>query len=235
MEKQKIFNFEEKTPEVFKKKRIVLSPTTLSIFQECPRCFWLHINLEIKRPRVFPTIALGLDQVIKEDFQDYRKKGLFPPFLKDKIEGKLMPELPKELFFNDNSKNAVLKGMLDECLILPHDVYAALDYKTRSSFPKDIHPSYQLQMDMYTLLLEKNNYKTKGLAYLLYFIPDSAKLDEGIIFFKMQMKEVKTSPQRALDVFHKGIDLLHTPLPPPLEGCGYCDWIKRINEWEMRK
>ena len=255
MEKQTLFNFQrtqkkenpiqektQQTPsnvtlETGGRERITLSPSTLNIFRDCPRCFWLHINCGIKRPRgAFPSIASGLDSVIKEYFNSYRKEGILPPLLKDNIEGRLISQLPQKLFFNDNSKNALLMGMLDECLILPDDIYAPLDYKTRRSFPDNTHPAYQLQMDLYTLLLEKNNYKTNGLAYLLYFIPSTGKLHEGVPF-NIQIIEVKTSVEKALDVFHRAIDLLKKPMPVSSDNCEYCRWIKelRLNNESQEK
>ncbi len=253
MEKQNVFNFEGKKNTIKQEKtnghdtdliqkvgledmkrdkrnRVTLSPSTLNIFRDCPRCFWLQINCEIKRPRgPFPSIASGLDRVIKEYFDSYREQGTLPPLLKDKIEGKLIPQLPKKLFFNDNSKNAALIGMLDECLVLPENLYVPLDYKTRGSLPNDAHPAYQLQMDMYTLLLEKNNYKTNNIAYLLYFVPRSGKLHEGIPF-EVKIIEVKTSIDRALDIFHEALDLLKAPIPGSSENCEYCNWIKEFKK-----
>lgn len=238
MTKQAIFNFPKKENIIQKIKlasskikrggRIVLSPSSLNIFMDCPRCFWLQINCDIRRPRgPFPSIASGLDRVIKEYFDKYRNSDCLPPLVKDNIEGKLIPQLPKKLYFNDNSKNASLMGMLDECLILPGNFYAPLDYKTRGSPPNDTHPAYQLQMDLYTFLLEKNNYKTNGLAYLLYFIPSTGKLHEGIPF-NVQIIEVKTSIEKALNVFYRAIDLLKKPMPVSSENCEYCSWIKKL-------
>ena len=246
MEKQTVFDFREKTnklreenklPKAFNpimkqitQDRMTLSPSTLNIFTDCPRCFWLHMNLGIKRPRgAFPSIASGLDGVIKKYFDSYRSQGVLPPLLRDKIDAKLIPQLPNKLFFNDRAKNALLMGMLDECIILPGGIYAPLDYKTRRSFPDSAHPAYQLQMDVYTLLLEKNNYKTNGLAYLFYFVPDSGSLHEGIPF-NVKLMEVKTSVDRAMDVFHSAIAKLREPVPDSSEDCEYCRWINERKE-----
>ncbi|HIE44280.1 MAG TPA: hypothetical protein EYP78_05755 [Candidatus Omnitrophica bacterium] len=237
MGEQRTFDFEKKEVSITRDirstqhasgERIALSPSTLNIFRDCPRCFWQHMNLRIQRPRgAFPSIASGLDDVIKNYFESYREKGILPPFLKGKIDGRLIPRLPKKLFYNDRLRNVLLWGMLDECLLLSNSVYAALDFKTRRSFPQDIHPSYQLQMDVYTLLLEKNNYKTNGISYLLYFVPTYGQLHEGIPF-DIQIVEVKTSIQRALEIFHRAIEVLKGPIPGPLENCEYCSWLKEI-------
>jgi len=57
-----------------------LSPTTgLSLFKECPRCFWLHFNKNVHRPRgIFPSLPSGMDLVIKNYFDRYRSMGQAP-------------------------------------------------------------------------------------------------------------------------------------------------------------
>ncbi|ODS30309.1 MAG: hypothetical protein SCARUB_04585 [Candidatus Scalindua rubra] len=70
---------------------IRLSPTTgLNLFRNCPRCFWLHYNKQVRRPRgIFPSLPGGMDLVIKKYFDRYR--GKLPPEIEGKVEGCLMP------------------------------------------------------------------------------------------------------------------------------------------------
>src|SRR3989338_1396021 len=134
-----------------------LSASTLKLFQECPRCFWLHVNKQIERPRgPFPSLPSGIDRVLKGYFDRYRKTGTLPPLLKDKLEGKLSTSA-LTLGFNDTRTKVRLWGKLDDCVILTDSRLAPLDHKTRASAPDDISYSekyYKLQMDVYTLLLE---------------------------------------------------------------------------------
>jgi len=225
---QKSFGFTKPKSSVAVGDKYTLSPSTLNLFRECPRCFWLHINRSVKRPRgPFPSIASGLDAVIKEYFDLYRGKEVLPPLLEGKIKGYLIPQLPKKLFFRDKTNNALLMGLLDECLVLENNIYAALDYKTRRSFPEGVHPSYQLQMDVYTLLLERNNYNTKGVAYLLYFVPSPGQWHQGIPF-GVKLIEVKTSVKRAQKIFEKALETLRQPLPDSLGDCEYCNWASKL-------
>lgn len=49
-----------------------LSPSTLGLYKNCPRCFWLHINKGHKRPNgIFPSLPGGMDLVIKKYFDKY--------------------------------------------------------------------------------------------------------------------------------------------------------------------
>ncbi|MEM3126988.1 MAG: hypothetical protein QW331_02890 [Candidatus Woesearchaeota archaeon] len=50
--------------------------------KECPRCFWLAFNKDIKRPdTVFPSLPSGMDKILKEHFDKFMRKGELPPEL----------------------------------------------------------------------------------------------------------------------------------------------------------
>jgi len=60
--------------------KIRLSPSSLNLFLECRRCFWLDKNKGIKRPRgIFPSLPSGMDSVIKKYFDSYRLNSDMPP------------------------------------------------------------------------------------------------------------------------------------------------------------
>ena len=43
------------------------SPSSLSLLKDCPRCFWLNFNKEIKRPgSIFSSLPSGMDKTLKE-------------------------------------------------------------------------------------------------------------------------------------------------------------------------
>ena len=98
---------------------IKLSPTSLNLYLECPRCFWLHFNKKIRRPSgPFPSLPGGMDQVLKIYFDEYRGTEILPPIVAEKLQGKLMDPLPKSLMLTDKSVRAILTGKLDEALDL---------------------------------------------------------------------------------------------------------------------
>lgn len=200
-----------------------LSPSSLNLFIECKLCFYLAVKEGIRRPSVpFPSITSGLDSVIKKYFDSHRKKGQLPPFLEGRINGKLIDFLPKTLKFS--SRGNILYGKLDECVELFSGDFAPLDHKTRASSPEEIHPSFQLQMDIYTLLLEKNGYKTKRVAYLVYYFPIPGELHRGFPF-EIEVKEISTNPEEAEKIFYEAIDCLSEKVPLSNENCEYCKWV----------
>ena len=150
---------------------VALSATTLKLFQECPRCFWLHVNKKIERPRgPFPSLPAGMDRILKVYFDGYRADGKLPPLIEGRLPGKLSTT-PLTLGFNDASLKNRLWGKLDDCVVFPDGRLAPLDHKTRASPPPDEQYTinyYKFQMDVYALLLERNGYPTSRDAYLVY-------------------------------------------------------------------
>ena len=53
-----------------------ISRSKIELFTECPRCFWLETVKGIKRPNTPPfLINSAIDQLLKREFDTYRKKG----------------------------------------------------------------------------------------------------------------------------------------------------------------
>ncbi|MBI2173891.1 MAG: hypothetical protein HYU33_01670 [Candidatus Omnitrophica bacterium] len=103
-----------------------LSASTLKLFQECPRCFWLHIKERLERPRgPFPSLPSGMDRVLKVYFDAYRREGRLPPLIAGKFNGQLSTQ-ELTLGFNDPKTGARLWGKLDDCVILPDSRLAPL-------------------------------------------------------------------------------------------------------------
>ena len=211
-----------------------LSPTTgLNLFQNCPRCFWLHYNKKVKRPRgIFPSLPGGMDLVIKKYFDRYR--GALPPEIEGKVEGSLMPDTKlmdkwrnwrSGLEYHNKELDAVLFGALDDCLV-DEDCYIPLDYKTRGSAPKhgDSERYYQTQLDAYSLLLSTNNCKTGNFAYLVYYYPAEVG-ENGVVKFDIKPVKVETDLKRAKNTFCSAVELLKGPMPERYSNCEYCCWI----------
>jgi hypothetical protein len=217
-------------------KKIFLSPSALNLFNNCPRCFWLEKNKGIKRPRgIFPSLPGGMDMVIKKYFDKYRKIDQLPPETAGRMEGKLFEDLNTlemwrswrntNLCYVNNSYNAVLSGALDDCLI-DGEFYMPLDYKTRGSELKsDPRLYYQTQLDCYCLMLEANGYKTKGVAYLLYYWPKEVK-ENGMVLFHVEPIRIETSCKAAEEIVRQAAVCLAGPIPEAAKDCEYCGLVK---------
>lgn len=212
---------------------ISLSNSTLNLFLECPRCFWLHFNKKITRPRgIFPTLPTGMDSVIKNYFNHYRNLGQLPPLIAGKVEGRLAT-VPLNLSFTDPGLDLKITGKLDECLVLQDGIYVPLDHKTRSSLPNDVKYSenyYQTQMDTYTLLLQKNGYSTRNQAYIVYYSPAIGELHKGVPF-EVEVHSLLTSPDRAFQLFHSARLCLAGEIPDSHPDCEFCRWKKESSQY----
>ena len=223
-------------------KRLTLSNSRLSLYTECPRCFWLDLNAGIKRPdTIFPSLPGGLDLQFKRYFDQFRARGEVPPEVKGKLPGNLLSD-PKAIDRWRDWRRGIryappwadieLMGALDECLVDDNGFHYPLDYKTRGYAPKaDTHEYYQDQMNLYTLLLEGNGHKTKGLAYLLYYHPVEVR-EHGLIQFDISIREVPSDPEAAERLVKDAVSVLSGPAPPSHPTCGFCNWKDAVRDRE---
>jgi len=212
---------------------IKLTPSIISLFLECPRCFYLEMKKKIHRPEgIFPSLTRGMDSVIKSYYDSYRKQGKLPPEIDGKVLGKLLDneQLLKKwrnnrvgIEYLNEEINALLKGAIDDCLI-DKDVYIPIDYKTRGYGLKDDSTSYyQHQLDIYCYLLFKNGYRIADFAYLIFYYPKSVK-EDGIVSFEVIPIRVPTDINHAEQIFYDSVACLRGSEPKSHSRCKYCSW-----------
>lgn len=220
-----------------------LSPSSLNLMLECPRCFWLQIVKKIKRPNgIFPSLPSGMDKVLKEHFDRFMEKGKLPPELcenkeckdlklfddKEKLE--IWRSNFKGIEYIDKDSGVLLHGAVDNILIKGKKLIV-LDYKTRG-FPlkEDTHEHYQTQMDLYNFLLRKNNYETEDFTFLIFYYPNCVT-DTGEVIFDTKLIKIKTNPKNGEKVFKKAIKILEQEEPPePSKECEFCWWAKGVTQ-----
>ena len=209
------------------------SPSSLSLMKECPRCFWLYFNKEIKRPdTIFPSLPSGMDKILKVHFDSFRDKGLLPPELKElNGEVKLFSDIEllnewrsnfKGIQYKDKNGN-LFRGAVDN-LLQKGKKLIVLDYKTRG-FPlkEDTAAHYQDQLDIYNYLLRKNGYKTENYAYLLFYHPSSIN-ENGDVIFHTDLIKMNIKIKNAEAIFDKALKVLNSKMPKADKECGFCKW-----------
>ncbi|MCM8818308.1 MAG: PD-(D/E)XK nuclease family protein [Candidatus Omnitrophica bacterium] len=228
-------------------EKIGLSAHSLNIFNECPKCFYLSVKEGFSRPRgPMPSIATGIDSLIKEYFEFYRKKEKLPPFLIGKIEGKLISTLKKTYYYDiEENKNYYLWGRLDEIIQTPEGFYVPLDHKTRASLPPkgDPHHAYQFQLGIYSLLLKKENKGNEvDFGYLVYYYPEKSMTDyeadkiRNIINFNFEVKKVELDIKYIKTIIKDAIKCLDKNMVPERgPNCEYCDWVENIKIYYFEK
>jgi len=209
-----------------------LSPSTLNLFLECPRCFYKQIKLNQKRPdTIFPSLPSGMDKILKIHFDKHMEKDILPSELKELNNYKLFKDKEllttwrsvfKGLQFLDKESNILLRGSVDNILVKGKKL-VVLDYKTRG-FPlkEDTHEHYINQMDLYNFLLRKNGYETEDYTYLLFYYPNCVN-DNGDVVFDTKLVKIATSAKRGEKVFNDAVKvLLKDEIPEANESCEFC-------------
>lgn len=215
-----------------------LSPSKLNILNDCPRCFWLQENAEIKRPpSIFPSLPSGIDKVLKKTFDDARVSdagwlqrtlGVQGELYSDMADIKRWRNWKSGLSCEIPELGIKLVGALDDC-ITAHDRFSPWDYKTKGYPPKTSGAEwYQAQLDCYSLMLEKNGMPPSGKGYLHYFWPEKADNLE-IFTFQNKVFEIPCSPSNAIKLLEKARGVLNLKKPPDDMGeCGYCKYAQEM-------
>lgn len=221
-------------------KPIQLSPNSLNLFLECPRCFWLQKKQGIKRPQPFPyALNIAVDILLKQEFDSYRAKNEVHPLL-------IANNIPAKLFSNqkllnqwrsnftgiryyDSKLDATLFGAVDDILEFEDGRLAPLDYKSTGAKVPTVYDRFQLQMDSYTYLLEKNGFQTPKKGYLAFYVVDKGNGFGDRLPFKKELYEIKTDPSDIYKLFKEAVALLKRNIPPShSQDCELGRWSKQV-------
>ncbi len=224
-------------------KTIQLSPNSLNLFLECPHCFWLDKNLGIKRPPPYPyALNSAVDSLLKEEFDTYRSKNLPHPLLKENnIQAHLFPNQKllnqwRDNFagirFYDKDLKATLFGAVDDVLEFDDGSIAPLDYKSTGSTAAKVYDRFQLQLDTYAFLMERNGYKTPKKGYLAFYVVDKSKGFIDRLPFRKQLVEIETNPQEVYEIFKDAVITLQNNTPPKhSQDCQFANWMEGASSY----
>lgn len=222
-------------------KPINLSPNSLNLYFECPLCFWLDKKMGIRRPQPYPyALNAAVDYLLKEEFDKYRKKReLHPLLVANNIPAKLFRNQKlldewrnnlKGIRFYDAELDATLFGAVDDVLEFSDGKLAPLDYKSTGSTAARVYDRFQLQMDIYTFLLEKQGYKTVRKGCLAFYIVDKGNGFNDKLPFRKEIHTIDTDPTYVHKLFKEAVSLLRggAPLNHSSE-CQYGTWLGKLN------
>ena len=219
-------------------KIIKLSPNSLNLFLECPHCFWLEKNMGIKRPPPYPyALNSAVDALLKEEFDMYRSKNMAHPLFKENnikahlfSNQKLLNQWRSNfagIRYFDQDIGATLFGAVDDVLEFDDKKLAPLDYKSTGSSTAKIYDRFQLQMDVYTFLMEKNGFQTKKKGYLAFYVIDKNKGFIDRLPFRKEILEIETNPGDVYEIFKDAVECLKKSAPEPhSHDCQFAKWFK---------
>ncbi len=217
-----------------------LSPSSISLYFDCPRCFWLLFNKGIRRPpSPFPTLPSGIDRILKQKFDAFRARRELPPELSS-LDGKasLFPDIKKLEVWRDSRRGLrwqddegnILFGAVDDLLLVEGKI-AVLDYKTKGNSNTQVYAQYKRQMELYNFLLHKNGMDVSPYAYILFFWPIGLS-NTGHITFSTKLEKIEVLPERGEALFKEVLDVLKSPnIPSPSPRCEYCKWTRQVHEF----
>ena len=218
---------------------IKLSPNSLNLFLECPGCFWLEIRQGIKRPPPYPyALNTAIDTLLKKEFDIYRAKNKpHPLIIENGIQANLFSNQAllnqwrsnfSGIRYYDPELGALLFGAVDDILEFPGRKLAPLDYKSTGSDVAKVYDRFQLQMDIYTYLLEKNGFLTPRKGYLAFYIVDKESGFGDRLPFRKELHEIETNPSDIPELFRDAVSVLRKNTPPShSRDCKFGEWFDK--------
>lgn len=216
-----------------------ISPSSLNLFLECKRCFWLGKRWGIRRPPPYPyALNIAVDILLKQEFDKYRAKGEpHPLLLANNIEARLFPNQSllnqwrnnlSGIRYYDQKLDATLFGAVDDVLEFEGGKLAPLDYKSTGSRVPVVYDRFQLQMDVYTFLLEKNGFPTTKKGYLAFYVVNKEDGFGDRLPFKKELHEIESDPSDVPKLFKDAVATLRKNVPPPhTKDCKFCQWFRQ--------
>ncbi len=217
-----------------------LSPSTLSLFSECPRCFWLSLKKNHKRPKTpFPSLPNGIDKVLKEYFIAHAHTKL-PLEIAQLTDMSIFADLTKLTEWQNpfkgirytNNEGHTLFGGIDMLLKDQNGAIIVLDFKTKGSKPMPDSEKYYIdQLSIYTWLFAQNGHTTTPFGYILFFYPEKIT-QNGIMEYGTELKRVELTTN-VVQLFNTAIACLEGDIPQASNTCEYCKWYserKQITE-----
>ncbi len=168
-----------------------LSRTKIELFCKCERCFYYEVRLGFRAPRG-PSWPLNsaVDTLLKKEMDFCRKENRPHGIFKENnlnIKPFNHPDLSiwqdsfKGIQYLHPDYNLILYGGVDDIMVDENDELVVIDFKSTAK-RADIKTSedvfqggetYKRQLEIYSWLLQKNEFKVSTNGYLLYYNGDT--------------------------------------------------------------
>ena len=170
-----------------------ISRSKIELFFNCPTCFYKDAKIGLRKPPM-PGWAINsaVEDLLKKEM-DYcrsqdRPHGIFKenglnikPFIHEDIEK--WQHTFTGIQYNDEKHNFLIYGGVDDIMIDEDDKLVVVDFKATakkadilsSADVYDNGKSYKRQLEIYSWLLQKNNFDVSNTGYLMYYNGDASK------------------------------------------------------------
>lgn len=232
-------------------KPFKISRSSIELFNECPKCFYIDRKLGVGRPPGFPfNLNSAVDSLLKKEFDIYRsKREPHPLMISHHIKAIPFehPELEKwrenfvGLQYHHEATNLIVTGAVDDLWINEKEELIVVDYKSTSknsditSLDEYWHGGYKRQMEVYQWLLLQKGFSVSPTCYWVYANGDrTPERFDATLRFRMTV----ISYQGKTDWVERAIRNIKTCLdsdspPPAATKCAYCSYLLELSSLNL--
>ena len=232
-------------------KEYKISRSKIEFFTECPKCFYLDVNLGVKRPSMPGyTLNSAVDELLKKEFDILRQEKKSHALM-DKFGIKAIPFSHPELNSWRHNFTGIrfthplgitLFGAVDDLWINENGEIHVVDYKSTSTneevtLDAEYKSGYKRQIEIYQYLLEKIGLKVSKTGYFVYANArkDLEKFDEKLIF-DMKIIPYVGDNSWIEGTIEKIVNTLNSEeIPLPSSTCKFCTYIHDYNNSENKQ
>ena len=226
-----------------------LSRSKISLFLNCPRCFYLDRRLGIGRPPGFTfNLNSAVDALLKKEFDLHRAKEKAHPLMEkygidavpfqDPRMDEWRDSLRGGIQYLHKETNLLLTGGVDDVWVNPKGELIIVDYKSTSkkeevNLDADWQIEYKRQMEIYQWLFRKNDFAVSKTGYFVYCngVTDKEAFDGKLEF------DIKIIPYTGDDSWIEGTifeikKCLDGEMPEAHPDCDYCNYRQAASKVE---
>ena len=234
------------------KEPFVISRTGISLFMECPRCFYIEKRLGTSRPPGFPfSLNSAVDTLLKKEFDIHRARGTSHPLMKtygidavpfahEQLE-QWRDARTRGIKFLHEKTNLFVRGGVDDVWVNRNGELHIVDYKATSKngqvgIDAQWQDGYKRQIEVYQWLFRKNGFKVSDTAYFVYC---NGKTDKEAFDGKLEF-DITVIPYNGSDGWiEKTLEdikerLLSSSPPESAPDCDFCRYYSARNGLESR-
>lgn len=216
---------------------IKLSRSKLELFLDCPRCFWLDMKKNVKRPPPAPyTINSAIDGLLKQEFDVHRENSTAHCLIK-KYNIDAIPYKCEQINawrhnftgvqFHHKPTDFLVFGAVDDVWINPAGELIVVDYKATGANQHQIYPQYKRQMEVYQWLLAQNKYKVEKTGYFLFAkVNKEGGFSAGKLSFDLFIEPQEGDISWVESSIFEAKKTLDGPIPQHNPNCSYCQFVQ---------
>ena len=231
-------------------KKFKISRSKIELFYNCPRCYYKDAKLGIRKPPM-PGWAINsaVDALLKKEMDFCRREdrphGIFKEYSLD-IKPFKHEDIEKwqnsftGIQYHDEKHNFLLYGGVDDIMVNKDNELVVIDFKATAKAANivssadvyDNGKSYKRQLEIYSWLLQKNNFDVSSTGYLMYYNGDASKPHLGqemhfrrtLVPFELDTNWIDPMIDNLYDCLQKDKMPDHNP------DCEECVYLKTISE-----